>query len=74
MLNGCGSTILGCLAHPDSGADVDGGGHRVGFAGCGVSPVAHQWLALLGETYATVIRGPPDLVLILLIFTAVGTW
>lgn len=27
-----------------------------------------RWLALLGETYATVIRGIPDLVLILLIF------
>lgn len=31
-----------------------------------LSPV--KWLALLGETYAAVIRGIPDLVLILLIF------
>ncbi|HSX69433.1 ABC transporter permease [Pseudomonas subflava] len=31
-----------------------------------LSPV--RWLALMGETYATVIRGIPDLVLILLIF------
>lgn len=31
-----------------------------------LSPV--KWLALLGETYATVIRGIPELVLILLIF------
>ncbi|MES2818071.1 MAG: ABC transporter permease [Pseudomonadota bacterium] len=31
-----------------------------------LSPI--RWLALLGETYATVIRGIPDLVLILLIF------
>ncbi|MDM9650391.1 ABC transporter permease [Pseudomonas mendocina] len=31
-----------------------------------LSPV--RWLALLGETYATVIRGIPELVLILLIF------
>ena len=31
-----------------------------------LSPV--KWLALLGEAYATVIRGIPDLVLILLIF------
>jgi arginine/ornithine transport system permease protein len=35
-------------------------------AACRLSPV--RWLALLGETYATVIRGIPDLVLILLIF------
>lgn len=31
-----------------------------------LSPV--RWLALMGETYATVIRGIPELVLILLIF------
>jgi arginine/ornithine transport system permease protein len=31
-----------------------------------LSPI--RWLAILGETYATVIRGIPDLVLILLIF------
>ncbi|MCG4455712.1 MULTISPECIES: ABC transporter permease [unclassified Pseudomonas] len=31
-----------------------------------LSPI--RWLAMLGETYATVIRGIPDLVLILLIF------
>lgn len=31
-----------------------------------LSPV--RWLALMGETYATVIRGVPELVLILLIF------
>lgn len=31
-----------------------------------LSPV--KWLALMGETYATVIRGIPELVLILLIF------
>ena len=35
-------------------------------ASCRLSPV--KWLALLGEAYATVIRGIPDLVLILLIF------
>ena len=35
-------------------------------AACRLSPV--KWLALMGETYATVIRGIPDLVLILLIF------
>lgn len=35
-------------------------------AACRLSP--RRWLALLGETYATVIRGIPDLVLILLIF------
>ena len=31
-----------------------------------LSPI--KWLAFLGETYATVVRGIPDLVLILLIF------
>src|SRR3990167_5391978 len=31
-----------------------------------LSPI--RWLAILGETYAAVIRGIPDLVLILLIF------
>ena len=35
-------------------------------ASCRLSPL--KWLALLGEAYATVIRGIPDLVLILLIF------
>jgi arginine/ornithine transport system permease protein len=35
-------------------------------AACRLSPL--KWLALMGETYATVIRGIPDLVLILLIF------
>lgn len=35
-------------------------------ASCRLSPL--KWLALLGEVYATVIRGIPDLVLILLIF------
>ncbi|WP_079201720.1 ABC transporter permease [Pseudomonas sp. CC6-YY-74] len=35
-------------------------------AACRLSPI--RWLAILGETYATVIRGIPDLVLILLIF------
>ena len=35
-------------------------------ATCRLSPI--KWLARLGETYTTVIRGIPDLVLILLIF------
>ena len=35
-------------------------------AACRLSPL--KWLSLLGETYATVIRGIPDYVLILLIF------
>ncbi|WP_313432043.1 ABC transporter permease subunit, partial [Pseudomonas sp.] len=35
-------------------------------ATCRLSPL--KWLAVLGESYATVIRGIPDLVLILLIF------
>lgn len=36
-----------------------------------LSPV--RWLAWLGDLYSTVIRGIPDLVLILLIFTAART-
>ncbi|QEY65861.1 ABC transporter permease [Metapseudomonas lalkuanensis] len=35
-------------------------------AACRLSPL--KWLALLGESYATLVRGLPDLVLILLIF------
>lgn len=35
-------------------------------AACRLSPL--RWLASLGETYTTVVRGIPDLVLILLVF------
>src|SRR5262245_23739422 len=35
-------------------------------AACRLSPV--KWLTTLGEVYATVVRGIPDLVLILLVF------
>lgn len=69
MLNGYGSTILDgawltlLLALSSMSMAI-----VLGLVGAAfrLSPV--RWLALLGETYATVIRGIPDLVLILLIF------
>ncbi|MBB1520727.1 ABC transporter permease [Aquipseudomonas guryensis] len=69
MLNGYGSTILDGvwltlqLALLSMAVAISLG--LLGAA-CRLSPI--KWLALLGETYATVIRGIPDLVLILLIF------
>jgi len=69
MLNGYGATILDgawltlMLALTSMAVAMVLG--LLGAA-CRLSPV--RWLALLGETYATVIRGIPDLVLILLIF------
>ena len=69
MLNGYGSTILDGvwltlqLALLSRAVAISLG--LLGAA-CRLSPI--KWLALLGETYATVIRGIPDLVLILLIF------
>lgn len=69
MLNGYGATIL------------DGAWLTVqlallsmllavvlGLFGAALRLSPMKWLALLGETYATVIRGIPELVLILLIF------
>ena len=69
MLNGYGATILEgawltlLLALTSMTVAV-----ALGLLGAAfrLSPI--RWLALLGETYATVIRGIPDLVLILLIF------
>src|SRR3989344_4675912 len=69
MLNGYGSPILGgaCLplirALPSMAVAIVLGLLGAAFR---LSPI--KWLALLGEAYATVIRGIPDLVLILLIF------
>jgi arginine/ornithine transport system permease protein len=69
MFNGYGSTILDGvwltlqLALLSMAVAIALG--LIGAA-CRLSPV--KWLALMGETYATVIRGIPDLVLILLIF------
>ena len=69
MLNGYGATILDGvwltlqLALLSMAVAISLG--LLGAA-CRLSPI--KWLALLGETYATVIRGIPDLVLILLIF------
>ncbi len=69
MLNGYGSTILDgawltiSLALTSMALAIVLGLIGAAFR---LSPI--KWLALLGETYATVIRGIPDLVLILLIF------
>jgi arginine/ornithine transport system permease protein len=69
MLNGYGSTILDgawltlILALTSMAVAIFLGLLGAAFR---LSPI--KWLALLGETYATVIRGVPDLVLILLIF------
>src|SRR3990167_88083 len=68
MLNGYGSTILEgawltlILALTSMAVAIVLGLLGAAFR---LSPI--KWLALLGETYATVIRGSPDLVLILLI-------
>jgi len=69
MLNGYGSTILDgawltlMLALTSMALAVVLGLLGAAFR---LSPI--RWLALMGETYATVVRGIPDLVLILLIF------
>ncbi|MBC9251413.1 ABC transporter [Pseudomonas alcaligenes] len=69
MLNGYGSTILDgawltlLLALCSMAMAV-----VLGLLGAAFRLSPMRWLALLGETYATVIRGIPDLVLILLIF------
>ena len=69
MLNGYGSTILDgawltlLLALSSITMAVVLGLIGAAFR---LSPI--RWLSILGETYATVIRGIPDLVLILLIF------
>ena len=69
MLNGYGSTIVDgawltlLLALTSMAVAI-----LLGLLGAAfrLSPI--KWLALLGDAYATVIRGIPDLVLILLIF------
>lgn len=69
MLQGYGSTILDgawltlLLALTSMAVAICLGLLGAAFR---LSPV--RWLAALGDTYATVIRGIPDLVLILLIF------
>ncbi|MBA4245807.1 MAG: ABC transporter, partial [Pseudomonas sp.] len=69
MLQGYGSTILDgawltlLLALTSMAVAIFLGLLGAAFR---LSPV--RWLAMLGEAYATVIRGIPDLVLILLIF------
>ncbi len=69
MLNGYGSTILDgawltiSLALTSMALAIVLGLIGAAFR---LSPI--KWLALLGEAYATVVRGIPDLVLILLIF------
>jgi len=69
MLNGYGSTILdGAWLTLQLALASIAVAIFLGLVGAAfrLSPI--KWLALLGETYATVIRGIPDLVLILLIF------
>ncbi|WP_068828374.1 ABC transporter permease [Pseudomonas sp. BMS12] len=69
MFNGYGSTILDGvwltlqLALLSMAVAI-----ALGLLGAAFRLSPMKWLALLGETYATVIRGIPDLVLILLIF------
>ncbi|CAD5108600.1 ABC transporter permease [Zestomonas carbonaria] len=69
MLHGYGSTILdGAWLTLQLALSSMALATALGLIGAAfrLSPV--RWLSLLGETYATVIRGIPDLVLILLIF------
>ncbi len=69
MFNGYGSTILeGAWLTVQLALLSMAVAVTLGLIGAAfrLSPV--KWLALMGETYATVIRGIPDLVLILLIF------
>lgn len=69
MFNGYGSTILeGAWLTVQLALLSMAVAVVLGLVGAAfrLSPV--KWLALMGETYATVIRGIPDLVLILLIF------
>ncbi|MVW75572.1 ABC transporter permease [Pseudomonas xionganensis] len=69
MLNGYGSTILdGAWLTLQLALSSIAVAIFLGLLGAAfrLSPI--KWLALLGEAYATVIRGIPDLVLILLIF------
>lgn len=69
MFNGYGSTILdGAWLTVQLALFSMAVAIALGLIGaaCRLSPL--KWLALMGEAYATVIRGIPDLVLILLIF------
>lgn len=69
MFNGYGSTILeGAWLTVQLSLLSMAVAVVLGLIGAGfrLSPV--KWLAVMGEAYATVIRGIPDLVLILLIF------
>ncbi|ERI53811.1 histidine/lysine/arginine/ornithine ABC transporter permease HisQ [Pseudomonas sp. EGD-AK9] len=69
MLHGYGSTILDgawltlSLALTSMALAIS-----LGLLGAALRLSPMRWLALLGEGYATLIRGIPDLVLILLIF------
>lgn len=69
MLNGYGATILdGAWMTLQLALSSMALACALGLLGAAfrLSPI--KWLAALGEAYATVIRGIPDLVLILLIF------
>ncbi|MNF45673.1 Histidine transport system permease protein HisQ [compost metagenome] len=69
MLQGYGSTILDgawltlSLALTSMTLAI-----ALGLVGAACRLSSLKWLALLGETYTTLVRGLPDLVLILLIF------
>jgi arginine/ornithine transport system permease protein len=69
MFNGYGSTILdGAWLTVQLALFSMAVAIGLGLLGAAFRLSPLKWLALMGETYATVIRGIPDLVLILLIF------
>jgi arginine/ornithine transport system permease protein len=69
MFNGYGSTILdGAWLTVQLALLSMAVAIALGLLGAAFRLSPLKWLALMGETYATVIRGIPDLVLILLIF------
>jgi arginine/ornithine transport system permease protein len=69
MFNGYGSTILdGAWLTVQLALLSMAVAIVLGLLGASFRLSPMKWLALMGETYATVIRGIPDLVLILLIF------
>lgn len=69
MFNGYGSTILdGAWLTVQLALLSMAVAIALGLLGAAFRLSPMKWLALMGETYATVIRGIPDLVLILLIF------
>ncbi len=69
MLEGYGATILdGAWLTLQLALSAMALAVVLGLAGAALRMSPVRWLAVLGDTYATVIRGIPELVLILLIF------